>query len=351
MKKPIIANSKGYRKELKAGKSYLWCSCGRSAKQPFCDGSHKGTDFTPIKYKARRDEDVIFCGCKHTNDAPFCDGSHNNLPGGYVEDDAHSPANLKIPTVNTYTGARLMLDGGCYVFSPEQAQWDRKEDLHYTMIIGAKMQAKYQSQFFMKQKGRRAPILFFGERDVILFVVEGEGTIIISGRPFDVQPRDGIYVRANEAFQLSEGLEVFVSPCPEAPEPTWLDKMPENFDTSEPNRVIPVDKKGWSAMATRGFQVLVDKDIGCTNATQFIGNIPPSKAEPHRHLYEEALIILTGTGFMWTTTKKAPVKAGDIIFLPSKQEHSLECTHSKGQSSGMDVVGVIFPGDNPSINY
>ena len=355
MNNPIIANRKGYMKGLREGKTYLWCSCGRSAKQPFCDGSHEGTSFTPVKYKAMQDEDVIFCGCKHTQNAPFCDGTHNNLPNGYAEDDPNSAENLLIPTVTKYTDARLMLDGGCYVFSPDHATWTTQADLQYTMIIGAEMDAKYQSQFFMKQTGPTATIMTFGDRDTILFVVAGVGKIIISGQEFEVGPRDGIYVRPNEALQLSNGLEVFISPCPEASGPIWTSIMPDNFDTTEPKRVIPVDKKGWSAMAARAFQVLVDKDIGCTNATQFIGNIPPSKAEPHRHLYEEALIILTGTGFMWTETKKAPVKAGDIIFLPRKQEHSLECTNPEGQNGGqhigMDVVGVIFPGDNPSINY
>ncbi|MGH8430169.1 MAG: cupin domain-containing protein, partial [Solimonas sp.] len=80
---------------------------------------------------------------------------------------------------------------------------------------------------------------------------------------------------------------------------------------------------------------------------QFIGHIPQSKAAPHRHLYEEAVLILTGEGCMWTEDRKAKVGAGDVVFLPRKQLHSLQAT----APGGMDVVGVIFPGDNPSINY
>jgi quercetin dioxygenase-like cupin family protein len=81
--------------------------------------------------------------------------------------------------------------------------------------------------------------------------------------------------------------------------------------------------------------------------TQFIGNIPQSKAEPHRHLYEEALIFLKGEGVVWTERTKTEVGPGDILFLPRKQIHSVQCV-SEG---GMDVVGVIYPGDNPSISY
>ena len=59
------------------GKSYFCCTCGISFKQPFCDGSHKGTEFTPLKYLADQTKKVFFCSCKQTNDQPLCDGSHN----------------------------------------------------------------------------------------------------------------------------------------------------------------------------------------------------------------------------------------------------------------------------------
>jgi len=65
--------------EVEAGKDYFWCSCGKSAKQPFCDGSHKGSEFTPVKYTAEKDGRVFFCGCKETKNAPLCDGTHKTL--------------------------------------------------------------------------------------------------------------------------------------------------------------------------------------------------------------------------------------------------------------------------------
>ena len=63
--------------EVEAGKSYYWCSCGKSSKQPFCDGSHKGSEFNPVAYKAEATKKMFFCACKQTNNPPFCDGSHN----------------------------------------------------------------------------------------------------------------------------------------------------------------------------------------------------------------------------------------------------------------------------------
>ena len=63
--------------DVEHGKSYYWCSCGKSSKQPFCDGSHKGTEFNPVAYKAEETKKMFFCACKQTNNSPFCDGSHN----------------------------------------------------------------------------------------------------------------------------------------------------------------------------------------------------------------------------------------------------------------------------------
>jgi CDGSH-type Zn-finger protein len=76
---PVIAQKGPYQIALEKGRSYAWCTCGRSAKQPFCDGSHKGTSFTPMRFTAEADGVQNLCGCKATDGKPFCDGSHNML--------------------------------------------------------------------------------------------------------------------------------------------------------------------------------------------------------------------------------------------------------------------------------
>jgi len=68
-----------YKTEVKAGKKYFWCSCGKSENQPFCDGKHKDTGFEPVVYEAAKDGEVYFCGCKATGKSPLCDGAHNKL--------------------------------------------------------------------------------------------------------------------------------------------------------------------------------------------------------------------------------------------------------------------------------
>jgi CDGSH-type Zn-finger protein len=79
MAEPVIAQKEPYAVDVTAGRSYWWCACGQSSKQPFCDGSHKGTEFSPLEYKAAKDSKVWFCGCKHTAKAPMCDGAHSKL--------------------------------------------------------------------------------------------------------------------------------------------------------------------------------------------------------------------------------------------------------------------------------
>ena len=77
--KLVIAQKFPYPIEVEKGKSYYWCQCGKSKKQPFCDASHKGTSFTPVVYKATETKKMYFCGCKSTSKQPFCDGTHSKI--------------------------------------------------------------------------------------------------------------------------------------------------------------------------------------------------------------------------------------------------------------------------------
>lgn len=79
MSKPEIAQKSPYAVELEEGKSYWWCSCGKSATQPFCDGSHKGSQFTPLEHKAEKTGTAYLCGCKQSGNGVFCDGAHSRL--------------------------------------------------------------------------------------------------------------------------------------------------------------------------------------------------------------------------------------------------------------------------------
>ncbi|MBI5814745.1 MAG: CDGSH iron-sulfur domain-containing protein [Nitrospinae bacterium] len=80
MPDPKSPKNAPYIVELKAG-SYAWCGCGLSRKQPFCDGSHKGTEYegmknVPMVFEIEKDRHAALCGCKKTTKPPFCDGTH-----------------------------------------------------------------------------------------------------------------------------------------------------------------------------------------------------------------------------------------------------------------------------------
>ena len=79
MSEPKIVLKFPYKISIESNKSYYWCSCGLSSKQPFCDGSHEGSEFLPQKVNFETEQDVFFCGCKHSKKGAMCDGSHKEL--------------------------------------------------------------------------------------------------------------------------------------------------------------------------------------------------------------------------------------------------------------------------------
>ncbi len=79
MNLPIIADVVPKKVSVTEGEDYYFCTCGRSNKQPFCDGSHAGTNFKPKAFKAEKTGDAYLCQCKHSGNLPFCDGSHKQF--------------------------------------------------------------------------------------------------------------------------------------------------------------------------------------------------------------------------------------------------------------------------------
>lgn len=353
MSEPVIAQRKPCLVSVKEGKTYWWCTCGRSAKQPFCDGSHKDTKFEPMKWKAEESGDQLFCACKHTKGQPFCDGSHNNLFDEYLmaEEDDNAGARL-VDHVPTGDGAmKGELENNCYIIRIPDEAMQARGTLRLYPAINATHGSDALSQFAAIADPGTSPIVSFGESDSILFVISGTGTVEIGGRRFEVGPETGVCVKSGEAFRIhtegDEPMRLNISVCPECREPKWLDEMPIAFDEAVTNRAQGVDEDKQEAMADRFFQVLIDHEQQGTEVTQFIGEVPQGRAAHHRHLYEETITILSGEGFMWTDNAKTPVKAGDTIFLPLKQAHSLECTDPEG----MRLIGVFYPSMSPAINY
>lgn len=234
---------------------------------------------------------------------------------------------------------RFDLDGGCYVLSGVPGRGRQP-------LIDVASGAKHLSQHHLNLKGTKSPIYRFGQSEVVLFVVAGAAKINLAGRKFTLAPESGLAIRPGEAFRAKGDTTMLITVCPEA-RLERLEDMEKNFDRTFPHRTAAPDAKKRQEMGDRTYQVLVSKKQGLTQVTQFIGEIPKSKAPSHYHLYEEALYVLSGKGFMWTGDNKAPVEAGSIIFLPRKQEHALECT----SNAGLRVAGHFYPAGSPAENY
>jgi len=353
MTSPTIARRKPCLVEVQEGKSYFWCACGLSRKQPFCDGSHQATEFLPLKWVANKTEEKLFCACKHTASQPFCDGTHNQLSDTYEEAGEADGAAARLVDYQRQQGGALKagLDNGCYVIRVPDEAMEQKDSLHFYSVIGDADGAQQISQYAATVTNGQSPVLKFPGSDVVLFIVSGTGVVAISGREFAVAAETGVCIKPGEAFRITnddaEPIVLNLSVCPHCKAPECLDEMPQNFDESVSDRVQGVDESKQEAMADRFFQVLIGDKTHATPVTQFIGEIPQSRAAHHRHLYEETITILSGEGFMWTDNTKTPVRPGDTIFLPLKQAHSLECT----TSGGMRLLGLFYPSMSPAINY
>ena len=353
MPTPTIAQRKPCLVQVEEGKTYFWCACGLSKKQPFCDGSHKTTEFTPVKWVAAESAEKLFCACKHTGGQPFCDGSHNRIAATYEAAGEADGAAAKIVDYRRQEGGALKaeLDNGCYVIRVPDESLQQHGTMRFCSVIAAADGATQLSQYVATFEKGKSPVLRFSGSDTVLFVGSGQGNIKIGNREFPVSAETGVCIKPGEAFQVTndqaDAIVMNISVCPHCEAPEFLDELPDAFDASVPDRAQGLDASKQEAMADRFFQVLIGDQSHGTPVTQFIGEIPQSRAAHHRHIYEETITILSGEGFMWTDETRTLVQPGDTIFLPLKQAHSLECT----SPDGMRLIGLFYPSMSPAINY
>jgi CDGSH-type Zn-finger protein/mannose-6-phosphate isomerase-like protein (cupin superfamily) len=334
------------------GDSRLWCSCGRSANQPYCDGSHKNTGFAPIRVVAKRaGEEALLCLCKRTKSPPYCDGSHNAL-GAYEEGEGNTEIDWRVALEaarDQGATGRADLDGGCYVLTVGRTEREDTCGWRIVPAISNATGAERLSLLLFEPTSKRPDAVGFGRSEAALFVVSGDAIVEIGDRRFTAATHAAISLRPGERFRAASAsasnLMIAATVCPPAA-PQFFEHG-GSFDERFPLRLMAPDEAAKRTMGARFYQVLTSPATGATEITQFIGAIPKSRAAPHRHLYEETLIILSGSGVMWTESRKCAVAAGDLIYLPRKQLHSLECA----SDDGMVLAGSFYPSGSPAINY
>jgi mannose-6-phosphate isomerase-like protein (cupin superfamily) len=182
-----------------------------------------------------------------------------------------------------------------------------------------------------------------GAREELLFAVAGAGTLRLQGAEHPLEPETGAFVPPGESYEIENaGPEELVLV-------SVLALEPEGDAEEAPVRatVRVADQQAHPAGRDREFRYVVDGELGCHTVTQFVGSIPPGRALPHYHTYEEVAYILGGEGVLHIEGESAHVRAGSCIHFPPEVPHILE---NVGRET-LRVLGVFHPAGDPSMAY
>jgi mannose-6-phosphate isomerase-like protein (cupin superfamily) len=273
----------------------------------------------------------------------------------------------------------VTLEGGCRVSNRHDGEPLTQGSLRIWNQIGRAMGAQAISLRIMEFASGLSPGIRNGDCDEILYVLNSEddserghpvplgeqrertdndrilGQIFINGHSYNISRDTGIYIRPHETFAIDNpgpGEIVIVSEqCPDPNhEPQFVTPLTAPSSDSALSIKTPLvrlaDRQAQST-ADRWYRVLVDDEIGSTNATQFVGSIPPGRAPDHFHQYEEVLFILKGEGRMWAGATNTPIVPGSCIYLPKGQVH---CVENTGVGE-LRLLGVFSPAGSPTVRY
>jgi quercetin dioxygenase-like cupin family protein len=177
-----------------------------------------------------------------------------------------------------------------------------------------------------------------GDKQQLVYVGAGSGTLILDDHDHPLEPDTGAFVGSGESYAVDnpgpdELMLVIVSAPQLAGHSAGLRRTVRFEDR-------PVLKAG----ADREFRLLIDRDLGCADVTQFVGLIPPGRAPLHSHTYDEVVYIIEGQGVLHLGQQETPLRAGSCMHLPPLVEHCLENTGA----NKMRVLGVFYPQGDPA---
>lgn len=174
------------------------------------------------------------------------------------------------------------------------------------------------------------------ERDEVVYVLEGSGTVTVGGEAHALEPGTGVFVARGTPWRVdsADGLKL-LSVLVEEPLPA-----------SAGHAVIAGGERG-PATAGREFTLLARPENGCESVTQFVGHIPPGRAPDHYHRYDEVVYVLAGEGAFHVDGESAPLRSGTCVHLPA---HLIHCLENHGPEE-MQVLGVFRPAGSPAEAY
>ncbi len=178
----------------------------------------------------------------------------------------------------------------------------------------------------------------FEDRQEVLYVASGTGTLLLEGEPYALEPDTGAFVAAGERYEID-------NPGPDELVLVSV-RVPATPADRERRRVLVryAEQPALPASPNREFRYLINQDAGCLEVTQFVGVIPPGRAGMHSHTYDEVVYVVEGQGVLHTGDAEIPLGPGSCIHLPPLEEHCLE----NAGSEPMRVMGVFHPSGDPA---
>jgi mannose-6-phosphate isomerase-like protein (cupin superfamily) len=183
-----------------------------------------------------------------------------------------------------------------------------------------------------------------GEREEVLFVLSGRGSLRLAGAEHALEPESGAYLAPGETYELrnrgDEALRLVAVSIPD----------PAPAGTATGARAVVrrlADQAAQAATTQREFRIVADPASGLRSATHFVGYIPTTRAPDHMHYYDEVIYVLDGEGAMHMNGETAPLRSGSCIHLPARTVHCLENTGP----DVMKVVAVFRPAGSPAAAY
>ena len=242
-----------------------------------------------------------------------------------------------------------VLAGGARVFVPSDGEAVVEGSRTYRTPVSKRNGAKLLAQTIGSYAVGRASARANPNAEEVLYVVAGRGTCFIGGFGYALEPGVGVYIPAGAVYQIEcdDSLTVVGVCCPED-DAARTEPLPSPRSSGvAPRRTVREEERERIPVADRHFKLMVDKDLGCGQVTQFVGFIPPSKAPFHYHTYEEAIYIVEGAGIVHTEGKDAEINAGYSVYLPVGVRH---CIENPG-AAPIRLLGVFYPSGSPAAAY
>jgi len=221
------------------------------------------------------------------------------------------------------------------VVHPDEIEPHRAGNAELRGTFDARNGCELLEQHVVRITGGRFEPRALPDKQEVLYVVSGHGTLELEGKRYELEPDTGVFIAAGEQYAVeADELEVVsvVIPVRDAPPPTR--KVTVRF----------VDQPEFEASPERTFRYLIDEDSGCVDVTQFLGLVQPSKAPFHSHPYDEVGYIVEGEGIAHVDGEQMPLRPGSCFHLASGQEHCIENTGA----GTMRILGVFFPAGSPA---